>query len=93
MAQHSNYWSSSPFADWIRGTKKLSAGTSEEWDDWTTRAQMKHNFRYWLAEEADLLVVLIVLPLIPGILSRVNGRTWGTAFCLVYSMSWWILLR
>jgi hypothetical protein len=52
MAQHANYWSCSPFADWLRGTKKLSAGTSEEWDNWTTRAQMKHNFRYWLAEEA-----------------------------------------
>jgi hypothetical protein len=51
MAQHSNYWSCTPLADWIRGTKKLSAGTSEEWDDWTTAAQMKHNFRYWLAEE------------------------------------------
>jgi hypothetical protein len=51
MAHHSNYWSCSPFADWLRGTKKLSAGTSEEWDDWTTAAQMKHNFRYWLAEE------------------------------------------
>ena len=51
MAQHSNYWSCTPFADWVRGTKKLSAGTSEEWDDWTTAAQMKHNFRYWLAEE------------------------------------------
>ena len=52
MAHHSNYWSCSPFADWLRGTKKLGAGTSEEWDDWTTRAQIKHNFRYWLAEEA-----------------------------------------
>jgi hypothetical protein len=51
MAQHANYWSCSPFADWLRGTKKLSAGTSEEWDNWTTAAQMKHNFRYWLAEE------------------------------------------
>jgi hypothetical protein len=51
MAQHTHYWSCSPFADWIRGTKKLSAGTAEEWDDWTTAAQMKHNFRYWLAEE------------------------------------------
>jgi hypothetical protein len=51
MAQHSRYWSCSPFADWVRGTAKLSAGTAEEWDDWTTRAQMKHNFRYWLAEE------------------------------------------
>jgi len=52
MAQHSNYWSCSKFADWVRGTKKLDAGTSEEWHDWTTTAQMKHNFRYWLAEEA-----------------------------------------
>lgn len=52
MAQHSNYWSCSSFADWLRGTKKLGMGTSEEWDEWTTTAQMKHNFRYWLAEEA-----------------------------------------
>ena len=52
MAHHSKYWSCSPFADWLRGTKKLGAGTAEEWDDWTTAAQMKHNFRYWLAEEA-----------------------------------------
>ena len=52
MAQHTHYWSCTPFADWIRGTKKLSAGTAEEWDDWNTTAQMKHNFRYWLAEEA-----------------------------------------
>jgi len=51
MAHHNRYWSCSPFADWVRGTKKLSAGTSEEWDNWTTAAQMKHNFRYWLAEE------------------------------------------
>jgi hypothetical protein len=52
MAQHSNYWSCAPCAEWIRGTKILSAGTDEEWDEWTTRAQIKHNFRYWLAEEA-----------------------------------------
>ena len=52
MAHHTHYWSCSPFADWIRGTKKLSVGTGEEWDDWNTAAQIKHNFRYWLAEEA-----------------------------------------
>jgi len=51
MAQHSQYWSCSPFADWIRGTAKLKVGTAEEWDSWTTAAQMKHNFRYWLAED------------------------------------------
>ena len=51
MAQHSNYWSCSPFADWLRGTAKLSMGTMEEWDDWHTTAKMRHNFRYWLAED------------------------------------------
>jgi len=47
-----NYWSCTKFADWIRGTEKLSSATSEEWDQWRTTAQMRHNFRYWLAEEA-----------------------------------------
>lgn len=47
----SNYWSCTKFADWIRGTAKLKAGTSEEWDNWTTTAQMKHDFRFWLAED------------------------------------------
>jgi len=46
-----NYWSCSKFADWIRGTEKLSAATSEGWDEWRTAAQMRHNFRYWVAEE------------------------------------------
>lgn len=46
-----HYWSCSKFADWLRGTAKLSAGTSEEWDEWRTMAKMRHNFRYWLAEE------------------------------------------
>jgi hypothetical protein len=48
----STYWSCTKFADWIRGTAKLSAGTSEEWDEWRTTAKMRHNFRYWLAEDA-----------------------------------------
>ena len=52
MAQHSKYWSCTKFADWIRGTKKGGAKTAEGWDEWNTAAQMKHNFRYWLAEEA-----------------------------------------
>ena len=46
-----NYWSCTKFADWVRGTAKLKAGTAEEWDHWNTTAKMKHNFRYWLAEE------------------------------------------
>ena len=52
MAQHSNYWSCTPFADWVRGTRKLDAGTSEEWDEWTNKAKGYHPVRYWLAEEA-----------------------------------------
>jgi len=48
----STYWSCTKFADWLRGTEKLSAATSEEWDEWHTSAKMRHSFRYWLAEEA-----------------------------------------
>jgi hypothetical protein len=52
MAHHSRYWSNSALADWLRGTDKLKVGTSEEWDEWRTTAKMRHNFRYWLAEDA-----------------------------------------
>lgn len=46
-----NYWSCSKFADWIRGTKKLNAGTGEEWEEWTNEAKTKHPRRYWISEE------------------------------------------
>lgn len=56
----SHYWSCGKFADWIRGTAKLKAGTAEQWDDWTTAAQIKHSFRYWLAEEGlDILQKIV----------------------------------
>jgi hypothetical protein len=51
MAQHSKYWSCSPFADWVRGTPKGGAKTSEGWDEWTTEAQRYNPVRYWIAEE------------------------------------------
>jgi hypothetical protein len=51
MSQRSNYWSCSPFADWLRGTPKLDAATSEGWDNWRTEAKKKHPVRYWIAEE------------------------------------------
>jgi hypothetical protein len=58
-----HYWTCSKFADWIRGTAKLKAGTAEEWDEWTTTAQMKHNFRYWLAEEGlDIAQKIVYWP-------------------------------
>ncbi len=52
MAQRSNYWSCSKFADWLRGTAKGSAKTAEGWDDWHKDASTKYPIRYWIAEEA-----------------------------------------
>lgn len=72
-----HYWTCSKFADWVRGTKKLTAGTSEEWDDWTTAAQMKHNFRYWLAEEGlDILqkIVYFIPDKIYAVKYYINNR-------------------
>ncbi len=52
MAQRSNYWSCSKFADWLRGTPKGGAKTSDDWDDWHDEASKKYPIRYWIAEEA-----------------------------------------
>lgn len=58
-----DYWSCSKFADWLRGTPKIPAGTAEEWNAWTKTAKTK-KVRYWLAEEGlDLLQSLIYSPL------------------------------
>lgn len=46
----SKYWSCSKFADWLRGTSKPYAGTTEMWNDWDKTAKLK-KFRYWLAEK------------------------------------------
>ena len=47
-----NYWSCSKFADWVRGTPKGGAKTSEGWDEWRTEAEQYNPVRYWIAEEA-----------------------------------------
>jgi hypothetical protein len=47
----SNYWSCSKFADWLRGTAKLKAGTGREWRLWKQSAQETHPVRYWIVEE------------------------------------------
>jgi hypothetical protein len=47
----SNYWTCSKFADWLRGTPKITMGTSEEWEEWTDKAIAKSKVRYWLADE------------------------------------------
>lgn len=46
----SNYWSCTRFADWVRGTPKIPAGTEKEWRAWENIAKKK-KVRYWLAEE------------------------------------------
>jgi len=51
MAQHSNYWTCSKFADWLRGTAKPMAGTMEQWDEWNKSASRTHPIRFWLADE------------------------------------------
>ena len=46
-----NYWTCSKFADWIRGTTKLKAGTGKEWSEWEKAAKAKYPIRWWIAEE------------------------------------------
>ena len=47
----SHYWTCSKFADWLRGTAKPGAATSDGWDAWYKLAGAAHPVRYWLAEE------------------------------------------
>jgi len=51
MAQRNQYWSCTKFADWIRGTSKPSAATSDGWHDWENVSKSTHRFRHWVAEE------------------------------------------
>ena len=46
-----NYWSCSPFANWLRGTAKPGAATGRGWREWKTAAQASHPIRYWIVEE------------------------------------------
>lgn len=76
----SNYWSCSWFADWLRGTPKLSAGTSEEWRDWKLNAKKQYPFRYWLAEQGlDHLqnIVMFIPDKLYAVKYYVNNR-WVT---------------
>lgn len=46
-----HYWTTSKFADWLRGTVKADALGSREWREWHRAARSRHPVRYWLAEE------------------------------------------
>lgn len=57
------YWSCTSLADWIRGTSKPSAETSEGWNAWHKLARRRSKIRYWIAEEGlDHLQDLVYLP-------------------------------
>ena len=46
-----HYWTTSKFADWLRGTPSPNALGSREWREWHNGARSRHPIRYWLAEE------------------------------------------
>jgi hypothetical protein len=74
-----HYWTCSKFADWLRGTPKGGAKTSEGWDEWHQLAGQS-KFRYWLAEEGlDYLqkVVYYVPDTLYSIKYYINNR-WVT---------------
>ena len=56
----SNYWTCSKFADWLRGTPKPGAATSEDWEAWAEKAKAAHPIRYWIADDAlDFLQTVV----------------------------------
>jgi hypothetical protein len=55
-----HYWTCSKFADWLRGTTKGGAKTSEGWEEWESRAKAAYPIRWWLAEEGlDILQTIV----------------------------------
>jgi hypothetical protein len=58
-----SYWSCSKFGDWLRGTPKGEAKTSEEWDQWRDDVKARNPIRYWIVEEGlDTLQKFVTLP-------------------------------
>lgn len=75
-----HYWTCSKFADWLRGTTKGGAKTSEGWDEWEKRAKAAYPVRWWLAEEGlDILqtIVFYIPDKLYGLKYYVNNR-WVT---------------
>ena len=63
MTLRNNYWSDSAFANWIRGTNKLSSGSSQAWRNWENQSKQLHPARHWIAEELlDTLQDIIFWP-------------------------------
>ena len=80
-----NYWTCSQLADRLRGTKKLSAGTSDEWDEWEQQAKAAHPVRWWIAEEGlDILqkIVYYIPDKIYSFKYYINNRYITRTHCL-----------
>jgi hypothetical protein len=72
-----HYWTCSAFADWLRGTMKPSAETSDGWRKWRNQAQKDHPVRYWVAEEGlDILqkIVYYIPDFLYSIKYYINNR-------------------
>lgn len=58
-----SYWSSSDFADWIRGTDYPEYETSEGWDSIEKLAKATHPLRFWIAETLlDKIQDIVMIP-------------------------------
>lgn len=85
MAQRSQYWSCTAFADWIRGIKKGGAKTGRGWREWEQEGKRLHPIRYWIAEEAlDAIQNFIWWPVdkIYDVKYYVNNRWVTRTHCL-----------
>ena len=79
------YWTCSKFADWVRGTPKPAAASSEGWDEWNEIAKAAHPFRFWLADDAlDTLQKIICWPTdkIHAVKYYINNRWITHSHCL-----------
>jgi hypothetical protein len=88
MNHRSNYWSCSKFADWVRGTDKGSAKTSEGWKSWRMEAKQSHPVRYWIAETLlDKIQDFLYWPtdILYNIKYYVNNRWVTRTHCLTAS--------
>lgn len=80
-----NYWTCSKFADWLRGTTKGGAKTSEGWDEWEKQAKAAYPIRWWLAEEGlDYIqkVVYFIPDKLYAVKYYINNRYVTRTHCL-----------
>ena len=85
MPTRSSYWSNSKFADWLRGSAKGGAKTSQEWHSWHKESRQAHPIRYWIAEEAlDRIQDTLMWPLdkLYDLKYYVNNRWVTRTHCL-----------